>query len=342
MSISIRFLAFCILQCSTTLCNLPLRTIERKSRDHRILRCSQVQHDASDAPLLPPDMIHQSRDLSVDGLTRTVTFKDIVTARAKYQSLSIMKSSSRRRRKFVYGSMYNKLFNGFFEVDPMENDVDLKVDCRKNVESLLQVRLVSPDDGLGKINLLRAGLSLGSALGSRGNARGSKVGDVGSMHALGYRNALKKELYVMDDDVSKKVEQVSRSMRDWMEDHMQEALKDMIEADRRTNVAYTLACMPTGPGSRMMVSVNLANAAHLDVDDTSVSVAMWLEERPGQATNWYFVLPNLSYQGSTGVVVKLCHGTVIAWDAREIFHCTSKTIVGEDNRVFGCMWGSSN
>lgn len=287
-------------------------------------------------------MVHQSGDLSVDGLARSVTFGDVDDARAKYKSLSSKKLSARRRRKYVYGSMYHKFFTGYFELDPSNGDIDLLVDCRPGVVSVLQIRMVSCRDGLGKDNLLEAGVSLGRALGSRGNARGSKVGDAGSMHALGYRCAATKELYVMDDDIKRKVENVSRPMRDWMEDHMPEALKDMIAADRRTDVAYTLSCMPTGPGSRMMVSVNLANAAHFDVDDTSTSVAMWLEERPGVATNWYFVLPNLSHQGSNGVVVKLSHGTVISWDAREIFHCTSKTNVGENNRVFGCMWGASN
>ena len=123
---------------------------------------------------------------------------------------------------------------------------------------------------------------------------------------------------------------------------MQDTLKDFIRVDEEMGVAYSLFCMPTGPGSRMMVSVNLANAGHLDVDDSSHSVALWLEERPGQATNWYFILPNLTYKGSSGVVVKLRHGTVVSWDAREIFHCTSKTKVGDDNRVYGCMWGSAN
>lgn len=260
-------------------------------------------------------------------------------ARERYQELSLEKSSSRRRRKFVYGALYHRLFNGYYEIDPMVCDTDLLIKNSAG-QSLLQIKMVSPDDGLGKDNLLRAGISLGRTLGLRGNARGVKVGDLGCMHALGYRSATTKEMYVMDEDISKKVEKLSRPMRDWMEDHMKDTLKNLIDVDKELKIAYTLACMPTGPGSRMMVSVNLANAAHFDVGDTSLSVALWLEERPGQATNWYFVLPNLTYQGSLGVVVKLCHGTVISWDARQIFHCTSKTDVGDDNRVYGCMWGS--
>ena len=66
----------------------------------------------------------------------------------------------------------------------------------------------------------------------------------------------------------------------------------------------------------MIVSVNLANAQHYDVGDTAESFAIWVEEKPGQSENWYFILPNVSVLGSKGVVVKLVHGVVICWDGR--------------------------
>jgi hypothetical protein len=91
----------------------------------------------------------------------------------------------------------------------------------------------------------------------------------------------------------------------------------------------------------MMISVNLANSPHYDTGDTSVSVAIWVEEKPGQSENWYFILPNMSHQGSKGIVVKLYHGLVISWDGRDIFHCTSKTRVGDGNKVYGCLWSSA-
>lgn len=321
---------------------MSYRVVIEHRKEKQSLDCLQVAYDCSSAPLLPPNWIHNSKDLSVDGIPRSVTFKDASTARSRYQELSLEKSSVLRRRKFVYGALYNTLFGGYHEIDPMGGDVDLLVTLSNNQKTVVQIKMVTPGGGFRDQELLQAGISLGWALGLRGNARGGKVGDLGCMHALGYRSASTKVLYVMDDEISKKVKELSRPMRDWMEDHMKDTLKDLIRVDKELKVAYTLSCMPTGPGSRMMVSVNLANAAHVDVDDSSLSVALWLEERPGQATNWYFILPNLTYQGSSGVVVKLCHGTVISWDAREIFHCTSKTEVGDDNRVYGCMWGSAN
>ena len=62
---------------------------------------------------------------------------------------------------------------------------------------------------------------------------------------------------------------------------------------------------------------------------------------PGQAENWYFVLPNLSISGSRGVIIKLRHGVVISWDGRKIYHCSSMATPGQGNKVFGCMWGSA-
>ena len=72
-----------------------------------------------------------------------------------------------------------------------------------------------------------------------------------------------------------------------------------------------------------------------------MSVAIWAEEKPGQSENWYFVLPNVSILGSKGVIVKLVHGVVISWDGRKIYHGSSKPKTGNDNKVFGCMWGST-
>jgi hypothetical protein len=310
-------------------------------KEKRVLACAQEPHDSDLAPLLPPDRIHQSKDISVEGKPRSTTFSTVTQARSEYKKLLLEKSSCRRRRKFVFGAIHEKLFPGFREVNPFIRNYDLVVKLGDGLTSTIQIRRVIPDDGIGKDQLLNEGVLLGRTLSNTGNARGAKVGDLGSMHAIGYRSAATKEVYVTSQETAEKVKIVSSLMREWMEDNMPSVLKNLLEVDAVMNVAGSLAYMPVGPGSRMMVSVNLANAAHLDVNDSSMSVALWLEEKPGQSTNWYFVLPNLSHEGSNGVVVRLQHGVVISWDAKAIFHCTTKTNVGPDNRVYGCMWGSS-
>lgn len=74
------------------------------------------------------------------------------------------------------------------------------------------------------------------------------------------------------------------------------------------------------------MSINLGNSAHLDLCDTSLLVALWLEERPGQAINWYFIQPNLTYDDSSGGGgwSETSSSTGMSSDARTIFHCTTK------------------
>lgn len=305
------------------------------------LECLQIAHDANEAPLLPPDVINQSKDISCDGSVRSTKFRTDSLARSQYQKLRLEKSSMRRHRKFVFGSVFETIFPGFHEVDPRLGNVDLAVKLDSGLETIINIRMVSPEDGMGRTKLLASLLDLGKSMSGPGNARGIRVGDLGAMHALGFKSATSKEIYKGTEEMSVKLKTASTVMVDWMEDNMRDILQHMMEIDTSLKVASLLPCMPRGPGSRVMISVNLANSPHYDVGDSSKSVAVWFEEKPGQSRNWYFVLPNVSINGSKGAIVKLGHGVVIAWDAKSIFHCSSKTDTGNNNKVYGCMWGSS-
>jgi hypothetical protein len=175
-----------------------------------------------------------------------------------------------------------------------------------------------------------------------GNARGYRVGDLGSMHALGVRSVSSKEIYKGTLENAGKIKVASDLMRNWMEDKMPNTLSEILRTDKSSSVPGLLPCIPNGPGYQIMLSINLANSGHYDTADASQFVAIWVEEKPGVAMNWCFVLPNASYNGSKGVVIKLHHGVAISWDGRNIYHCTSKTTPGNGNNVFGCMWGSAN
>ena len=68
--------------------------------------------------------------------------------------------------------------------------------------------------------------------------------------------------------------------------------------------------------------------------------SVWTEEVPSLASNWYFVMPNLSGMGNDeyqfdGVAVKLYHGTAISWDGRVIRHCTLLTSSDRPGTQFG-------
>jgi hypothetical protein len=75
------------------------------------------------------------------------------------------------------------------------------------------------------------------------------------------------------------------------------------------------------------MSVDMANATHYDVGDCSQGISVWLEEMPGLATGWYFVMPNMCCcidgRMYNGIAIRLCHGTAISWDGRVVRHGTS-------------------
>jgi len=304
------------------------------------LDCIQFLHDTASTPLLPPDLINDSPDISFDRTPRSTRLDEAAKARDQYNLLRKEKASHLRQRQFVFGAIYDQLFPGYFEVDAMFEDYNLNVTLPSKKSSTIRIRLVSPYDGIGKGTLLTSLVELGRTLSGPGNCRGKGVGDLGSMHAIGLKSASSRATYVTKDDTTPaKVETSSRMMTDWMQDHMRDVLAEIRKKDQAMKVEPPPS-LKDAPGSRMMISVNLANSPHYDTGDTSVSVAIWVEEKPGRSENWYFILPNLSYEGSQGVVVKLMHGLVISWDGRDIFHCTSLTNVGVRNKVYGCLWSS--
>jgi hypothetical protein len=79
---------------------------------------------------------------------------------------------------------------------------------------------------------------------------------------------------------------------------------------------------------------NLWNEAHLDSGDKSRCFSCFVEKYPGQAKRWFFHLPAL---GPHGTVIRLVSGLILAWDGREVMHCTgmSPDGVGADNMLHG-------
>jgi hypothetical protein len=76
------------------------------------------------------------------------------------------------------------------------------------------------------------------------------------------------------------------------------------------------------------------NEAHLDNSDKSRCFSCFVEKYPGQAKRWFFHLPAL---GPHGTVIRLVSGLILAWDGREVMHCTgmSPDGVGADNMLHG-------
>ena len=87
--------------------------------------------------------------------------------------------------------------------------------------------------------------------------------------------------------------------------------------------------------SRIAQSGNLIHSMHFDVNDTSQCIATFTEHKVGEASGWYFILPNVTIDGKRGIAIKLHHKVTIAWDRRVIWHCSSVSDVKPDNSVHG-------
>jgi len=146
--------------------------------------------------------------------------------------------------------------------------------------------------------------TLGKVLPKKGNC-GRNVGDIGDMFGLGYRNPKKKEVYCYTKihSISDAMKAVSNQVADFMGRRVPEELKDIQQAVRnQKSPPPPLEEMggSNGPGISIMISRNLGNSSHFNIFDKSRSFAIWAEDVPGRAKHWYFILPDVSIDGSLG------------------------------------------
>ena len=93
--------------------------------------------------------------------------------------------------------------------------------------------------------------------------------------------------------------------------------------------------------SSIVSSVNLINAAHLDVNDTTKSIVTWTTDSEEEVKGWYFIMPNVTSDGRRGMVLQIQDGVTINWDATKIIHCSTTKANGFNYNVFGTYFGCS-
>jgi superfamily II DNA helicase RecQ len=311
----------------------------RKPTRHAVTRlsASQVSDDNDSAPLLPPDH-YCSRELGEE----QVDFTKASESRDIYKFLQKQPDSKRRQREFVYGALYKNLIGSDFAV------IDCSGDSVRHVEISVETEgggktTISITNESGSEELLESIVALGASVGKSGNCR-KDVGDKGEMWGLGYRNKKSRDKYVVSENksVQSAMLRVCRNVVTELESKFPETFKSIRDAEASGPKCPPLPEMggKCAPGSCIMFSKNLGNSSHYDFKDKSMSLSIWVEERVGSASNWYFILPNVRLNGRLGIAIRLFHGCVITWDGRIIKHCTSVTNTGKDNSVYGCMFGS--
>lgn len=279
-------------------------------------------------PLLPPDII--------PGATCRFTVED---ARSWYWYFKSQPQSKKRKRDFVYGALYQDLYIDRAQIlDWFElGDFDIMVGLPDNTVSPVKVRSAASHP-----EYLEALETLGRRMGSGGRCR-SDVGDDGAMWILGLYGLGRKErpTTVKTDQLMSELDGVQEPARQFFNDIFPEEFVEMQEANRRNKIPIVEGCEDwILPG--IILSENLGNSSHYDYKDESVSVTTWTELVPGQAKNWFFVLPNVTVDGKRALVVHLGHGVSISWDGRKIRHCSAVPMPGQDNAVFGNFFSASN
>ena len=309
-----------------------------------ILEATQLSNDDPLTPLILPTFFQNPflGDFDV-GMGEPFEVEDPGQCKNYYEYLKTQYNSNRRKREFVLGALYKKLIGNCHIIDCSANPGE-RVELKVKVEGTENVSTVTIANLSHETELTQSVVALGTQLPKRGTVR-HDAGDVGDMWGLGYKNKRKQTTYALTKKVKEEMRRVSLNVMKYMGEEFAEAIDSIQTAEKKfpSPPCYEMGG-ENGPGSCIMISRNLGNSAHIDFMDGSLSLAIWVEEEVGSASNWYFILPNVQYEGC-GVAVKLFHGCAISWDGLIIKHCTSITTTsmkenGDDNNVFGCMFGS--
>jgi hypothetical protein len=291
---------------------------------------------------LAPDYF-QSPDL--DDMTIDGSYEYSAVSRddalSKYDFLKTCTLSKKRKRKFVYGALYERIRIDSVYIISRSNGCNryrLEISLPENTTTFVEIASASSERGM-----LAAIGNLASKLPDNGNAR-KNTGDLGEMFAIGVRSQRRKLVYAPTklEGVLQAMASLTKFTNDYFRENFRETYDDIRSAEHCKS-GWFLDEMGgcNGMGGSIMMSCNLGNSAHIDIRDNSRGVCVWIEDDPGLASNWYFVLPDVSIGGNLGVCIELFHGAVISWDGRLVRHCTSVTAAGPNNNVWACMFVSS-
>lgn len=261
-------------------------------------------------------------------------------AKSIYLFLKNEPSSRRRKRDFVFGAFYENIPACDAYVLDLQNEhlvTTMKITLSNGESTLIRIASAA-----NEIILLNRVSSFSDFFNVSGNARRNS-GDLGDMFALGIRSAKMGTIYkpTKDPQVATGMSEIMRGMASYVRRVFPETYHDIRDAEGVDKIRRLGEIgWDNGLCGSMIFTKNLANSGHFDKNDRSQSIAIWSERKPGFAQNWYFVLPDVSVNGSKGVLIKLFHGAVIAWDGRLVRHCTSVTTPGEGNSVHSCYFAS--
>ena len=348
---------------------LPMITAWRVSTGHHLGRSTMrrvvhaMQCSDADGPRMPPDF--------VAGQAISSAWPAACLGQEYNKRLARSKSTRIGGRYYAQGCLHWRIPDDCLVIDVMDDpDVDIVVDVApigscKSKKSIVMIRNVADDPSL--VRELRAIVLHNMMVRGQlpaGSARASK-GDIGAMHPIGTRvhlDGVTLSEYATQCNVNKHlVSDFVTSMARMCSFYFPDVLSVIqdVEADSSALPCKAMAGKASGGsgngagdvrfrvGFSIDMSVDMANATHYDVGDCSQGISVWLEEMPGLATGWYFVMPNMycciDGRMYNGIAIRLRHGTAISWDGRVVRHGTSVSHPdGLGTPIVGHSGGHSN
>lgn len=289
---------------------------------------------ADNSPLLPPTLIKP-----LQGNNERVHLRNVDDARTVYRDYRNISFDSRSTKcNYLHGSRYEYLFDGCYEILDHEQigDFDLKVEVTRTDQtkttSWVKVRKTTNASLLESIVTMGRVFSNNRAPTIRGHR-----GDGGKMWQVGcYTIKGKEAIY------SKATDSIRNSFNQWTK-KSKEVLESIFPMEmkeiREKNLARGLPLNEDETALTMVLSEDLENSLHIDIDE-DYGVVVFAEKVVGDASNWLFVLGNVTRDGHRAIVIKKNHGLCVCWHGKDIFHASARMLVTGDNHVYGA-WISS-
>jgi hypothetical protein len=304
----------------------------------KVFYAKQFVIDDEKAPVLPPDFIEG----------HLFTVRSVEKARQQYNLIRL--ENQRKHNQYARRALYKKLFEGHFMLldHDVHGDFDISIEygaatslkCNHSREQISHTTWVKVRSAHARPDYLCSLLEVDTQLDvNKGCVRQGR-GDVGTMWQVGVKNrgflTHRRKLYKATQSIrSPSLSSMNNSMSDFFKRAFPKEFMEIQQGNKGMDIDKCIS----GDGSLFTYSISrdLGNASHLDSGDASIGISTWVEEKPGMATNWYFILPNTTLldNQSKAVVIKLSHGLSISWDGRIVHHCTSVTDTGEENHVYG-------
>ena len=87
--------------------------------------------------------------------------------------------------------------------------------------------------------------------------------------------------------------------------------------------------------SSIVVSCNLINSSHVDVDDETKTLLTWFSLSSDDTDIWYFVLPTITRDGTRAIIIKIVPGLTLEFDSTKIRHCSTSVRKCNDTKLCG-------